>query len=51
MLAILHYNENLRREKKKTNAGQTYLNVTFAKFKNGADVVREVTVEATYGIL
>ncbi len=31
--AILCYNENVRREKKKTHEGKIYLNVTFPKIQ------------------
>ena len=50
VLASLHFNENVRRERKKTKDGSTYVNVTYPKYKNGGDVVREVAVAETYGM-
>jgi hypothetical protein len=46
----LHFNENVRRAKKLTKDGSTYVNVTYPKYKNGGDVVREIAVAATYGM-
>jgi hypothetical protein len=46
-LAILHFNENLNREKRKTAGGASYY-VVFPKFKLGEEVVREVAVHPTY---
>lgn len=49
ILASLHFNENLRRDSKKTKEGKTYVNVTYPKFKMGEEVVREVAEPPTYG--
>jgi hypothetical protein len=46
----LHFNENVRRPKKLTKDSSTYVNVTYPKYKNGGDVVREIAVAATYGM-
>ena len=37
------------RDKKKRKDGMQYLNVTYPKFKYGDEVVREVSVDPTYG--
>ncbi|XP_067029941.1 uncharacterized protein [Acropora muricata] len=49
ILASLHFNENVRRERKKSKDGEDYLKVTFPKFKLGEEVVREIAVMPTYG--
>ena len=49
IIAILHFNENLNRKSKKTTDGHTYYSVSYAKFKLGDEVVREVPVPPTYG--
>ena len=49
-LAALHFNENVRREKRTTKDGNIYYNVIYPKFKLGEEVVREVAVPPTYGI-
>ena len=48
ILASLHFNENVKREPKKTKDGRTYYKVTWPKFKLGDEVVREVAVPHTY---
>ena len=48
ILASLHFNENIKRETKKTNTGNSYYRVTYPKFKFGEEVVREVPVPPTY---
>ena len=48
-MAILHFNENLHREKKQTKDGLTYMSVTYPKYKFGEEVVREIAVPPTYG--
>jgi hypothetical protein len=47
-LAILHFNENLNREKRETAGGAWYYNVVFPKFKLGEEVVWEVAIHPTY---
>lgn len=49
ILACLHFNENIKRDPKKTKEGYTYYHVTYPKFKLGDEVVREVPVIPTYG--
>ena len=50
VLASLHFNENLRRDTKKTKEGRAYVNVIYPKFKMGEEVVREVAEPPTYGM-
>lgn len=50
ILAVLHFNENVRRPKKLAKDGSTYVNVTYPKYKNGGEVVRELAVAATYSM-
>lgn len=49
ILASLHFNENLHRERKISKDGEKYYAVTFPKFKLGEEVVREVAAPPTYG--
>ena len=49
ILACLHFNENVQRQKKTTKDGRKYFNVTYPKFSLGSEVVREVAVNQTYG--
>lgn len=49
IIAILHFNENVHRQTNKTKDGRPSFNVTFPKYKLGDEVVREVTVQPTYG--
>ncbi|XP_068711881.1 uncharacterized protein [Montipora foliosa] len=49
ILAVLHFNENVNRQTKKTENGEEYFRVTYPKFKLGDEVVREVAVPPTYG--
>jgi len=51
ILASLHFNENIKREARKTKEGNTYYKVTWPKFKQGEEVVREVSVPHTYSKL
>jgi hypothetical protein len=51
VLAILHFNENLHREQRHTKEGKPYFKVTYPKFKYGEEVVREVPVPPTYGMM
>jgi hypothetical protein len=46
---VLHFNENVHREPKKSKDGCTYYHVTYPKFKLGDEVVREIPVPPTYG--
>ena len=48
-LAVMHFNENVQRERKRTADGELYYNVLYPKFKLGEEVVREVAVPPTYG--
>ena len=48
-LAVMHFNENVQRERKTTADGELYYNVIYPKFKLGEEVVREVAVPPTYG--
>ena len=50
ILACLHFNENVKREARKRKDGKIYYKVTWQKFKQGGEVVREVAVPQTYGI-
>ena len=51
IIAILHFNENVHRETKKTKDGRDSYHIHFPKFKLGEEVVREVSVQPTYGKL
>lgn len=48
ILASLHFNENVKRQKLTSEDGQEYYKVTYPKFKLGEEVVREVDVPPTY---
>ncbi|CAH1242316.1 Hypp6572 [Branchiostoma lanceolatum] len=48
ILAVLHFNENLRREPKRTKDGRTYYKVTYPKFKLGEEVVKREPSPPTY---
>ena len=50
MLPSLQFNENLRRNTKKTEEGRAYVNVIYPKFKMGEEDVREVAKRPTYGM-
>ena len=51
VLASLHFNENVRRGGKLSSQGEKLYRVTYPKYKLGEEVVREVTVPPTYGML
>lgn len=51
VLASLHFNENVKRGVKLSSQGKKLYRVTCPKFKLGEEVVREVTVPPTYGML
>ena len=51
VLASLHFNENVHRECQISKDGTPYMKVTYPKFKLGDEVVREVAVPPTYGML
>eukprot|EP00794_Sanderia_malayensis_P001863 gene1863-2102_t len=48
VLAMLHFNENIKRVSQRAKDGSVYYNVTYPKFKLGEEVVREVAVLPTY---
>ncbi|XP_068733419.1 uncharacterized protein [Montipora capricornis] len=48
ILASLHFNENVKRQKLTSEDGQEYYKVTYPKFKLGKEFVREVDVPPTY---
>lgn len=50
ILAVLHFNENIQRDKKTTLTGEKYLHITYPKYKLGDEVVREVAVDPTYSM-
>ena len=52
ILAVLHFNENVRKPKTLAEDGSKYVNFTYPKYKNGDEfeVVRELAVAATYGM-
>ena len=49
ILAALHFNYNLRRERKFDNEGHPVLRVTYTKFKEGDATVKEAKVALNYG--
>lgn len=49
ILAALHFNFNLKRETKLDEVGNPIFRVTYPKFKDGEDTVREAKVSANYG--
>ncbi|XP_065054110.1 uncharacterized protein LOC135682938 [Rhopilema esculentum] len=49
ILAILHFNENVKREKRRTKQGEVSYHITYPKFKLGDEVVRAIAVPPTYG--
>ena len=40
ILSSLHFNENIKRESRKTKQGDPYVKVSYPKFKLGEEVVR-----------
>lgn len=48
ILAILHFNENLKRQPQRTKDGRTYYRVTYPKYKLGEEVVKHVPSLPTY---
>ena len=48
ILALMHFNENVHRQAKKSKDGKTYMHISYPKYKLGGEVVREVTVQPTY---
>ena len=50
ILACLHFNENTHRETKISKKGNPYIRVTYPKYKLGEEMVREISVPATYGM-
>eukprot|EP00794_Sanderia_malayensis_P005834 gene5834-6531_t len=48
VLAMLHFNKNIKRVSPRAKDGSVYYNVTYPKFKLGEEVVREVAVLPTY---
>lgn len=49
ILAALHFNYNVNRERKTDKDGQPLLHVSYPKFKDGEATVREARVSANYG--
>ena len=49
VLASLHFNENVKREVQTDKNGNPYFKVSYPKFKQGEEVVREVSIAPTYG--
>jgi len=49
-IAVLHFNENVKRETKRSATGEKYYSVTYPKFKNGGEVVRERKVPSTFSM-
>jgi len=47
-IAVLHCNENVKRETKRSATGEKYDSVTYPKFKYGEKVVRERKVPPTF---
>lgn len=50
ILASLHFNENVNREKQTNKNGDKYYKVSYPKFKLGEEVVRDVPCPPTYGM-
>ena len=50
ILAALHFNWNLNREQQKDSQGKTKLRVTYPKFKEGEETVRECRAKQNYGM-
>ena len=48
VLAVLHFNENLKREGQQTKTGDQYIKVTYPKYKLGEETVRDVKRPPTY---
>ncbi|XP_066270376.1 uncharacterized protein [Branchiostoma lanceolatum] len=48
ILAVLHFNENLKREVQTTKEGRAYYRVTYPKYKLGEEVVKRQAVPPTY---
>ena len=51
MLAICHFNENLKRETVQTKKGDDHLHVVYPKFNRGEEMVLKIPVPAMYGML
>ncbi|CAB4032315.1 Hypothetical predicted protein [Paramuricea clavata] len=47
-LAIVHFNENIKRDAKKTKDGKVYYSIHYPKYKNGDELVRTVPVPPSY---
>lgn len=47
-LAIVHFNENIKRDARQTKDGKTYYSIHYPKYKNGDELVRTVAVSPTY---
>lgn len=51
ILAIIHFNLNLHREiQTKKSDGSNQIVVTYPKFKNGEATIRDVKVQAKFGM-
>ncbi|XP_063042841.1 uncharacterized protein LOC134437278 [Engraulis encrasicolus] len=48
ILAVLHFNENLRRQPQRTKDGRTYYKVTYPKYRLGEEVVKHIPSPPTY---
>ena len=48
-LAALHFNENACRDQAITKKGEGRYDILFPKYKKGGHIVRNVTVDPTYG--
>ena len=48
-LAVIHFDNNLRRENRMKN-GVEQLHVVYPKFKNGEAVIRNVKVQQNFGV-
>ena len=49
ILAVLHFNSNLQRDKKLNADNSERLKVTYPKFKNGEATIRSVRVAQNFG--
>lgn len=50
ILASLHFNENLQRQTQKRKDGTTYVKVTYPKYKDGNEVVKEISCPPSYSM-
>ena len=49
ILAVLHFNKNLKRNERLDEDGMPQVKIVYPKFKNGEATVRSIRVEPNFG--